>query len=137
MKRKENGYENWEDDENVFTQIVSGVMLGGVIVVLVAAFCLCLGGCSTLKTRRNAGDVRQSDAFILGELESAVSDFDGGIGRAIRESKGIADEVGRLEYLFDKYEQHAMRLRDEVNRLRAEIEGKGESNLDSRDSVRD
>ena len=133
MKNEEFDY----DEKKIVAQAIAGVMLGFVVGVLLVAFSVCLGGCSTLKTRRNAGDIRQSDAYVLGGIESAVSNFDDGIGRAIRESQGIADEVDRLEFLFDRYEQYALRLRDEVNRLRAEIENKGKDNLDIGNNLRD
>ena len=122
MKRKENGYENWEDDENVFAQIVSGVMLGGVIVVLVAAFCLCLGGCTTTtRIGTDPGAIRDSYSYIAGGLESAVSEFDRGIARAEAHSRGIQDEIERVIYLFNEYEREALYLRNEVSRLRAKI----------------
>ena len=133
MKNEEFDY----DEKKIVAQAIAGVMLGFVVGVLLVAFSVCLGGCSTLKTRRNAGDIRQSDAYVLGGIESAVSNFDDGIGRAIRESQGIADEVDRLEFLFNRYEQHALRLRDEVDSLRRQIEVPGEGDLGGGDDCSD
>lgn len=120
-----------------FVEGFAGCILFFVLLVLFFAFVVCLDGCATNRTRRNAGDVRLTDSYIAGSLESAVSDFDGGIGRTIRESRGIADEVDRLEFLFNRYEQHALRLRDEVDSLRRQIEGSGQDNLGGGDSHSD
>ena len=135
MKRREDSYEDvYENKIAGFFWNAAGFMFGLGVAVLVAIFCLYVGGCSTLKTRRNAGDIRNTDSFVLGELEGAVSAFDDGIGRAIRESRGIADEVDRLEFLFNRYEQQALRLRNEVDNLRKQIENKGEDYLGRGDS---
>lgn len=115
----------------------AGFLLAVVACAVIASFVVCLGGCATVRTRRNAGDIRLTDTYIAGSLESAVSDFDGGIGRTIRESEGIADEVDRLEFLFNRYEQHAMRLRNEVDNLRRQIEVSGKSDLGGVDSDSD
>ena len=131
---KKNEDEKFLESVEKFAKTCGGALLAFGVLVAVAVYCVCLGGCATTRTRGNAGDIRLTDSFILGGLENAVSDFDDGIGRAVRESRGIADEIDRLEFLFDRYEQQALRLRDEVNRLRAEIENKSEDNLDSGNS---
>lgn len=134
-QKREYCYEGSFFDKNkTWLGVVAGGMLGFVAILVVAAFCVCSSGCATSRTRRNAGDIRLSDSYILGGIENAVSNFDDGIGRAVRESKGIANEVDRLEFLFNRYEQHALRLRDEVNNLRAEIKNARKDNLDSGDS---
>lgn len=134
--------DNWEDKSNEldFEKFFIKT-LALVAMLFVCAFiplCLvCATGCSTTIKHRNAGDIRNTDSYIVGGLESAVSDFDDGIGRAIRESRGIADEVDRLEFLFNRYEQYALRLRNEVDSLRKQIEGKDEGTLDRGDSSSD
>ena len=99
----------------------SGYFFAVVFALGLLLFVVCAGGCSTAIGHRDIGDIRQSDSYILGGIENAVSNFDDGIGRAVRESKGIADEVDRLEFLFNRYEQQALRLRNEVDSLRAKI----------------
>lgn len=99
----------------------SGYFFAVVFAFGLLLFVVCAGGCSTTIKHRNTGDIRNTDSYIAGELESAVSAFDDGIGRTIRESRGIADEVDRLEFLFNRYEQQALRLRNEVDSLRAKI----------------
>ena len=101
-----------------------------VIAIFLYFFIMFGSGCSTTVKHRNAGDIRNTDSYIVGGLESAVSDFDDGIGRTIRESRAIADEVDRLEFLFNRYEQYALRLRNEVDNLRKQIEGEDEGPLD-------
>lgn len=128
MERK-NEEERFLDSTEKFLRGCAGFLLIVVACAVIASFAVCLGGCATIRTRRNAGDIRLTDSYIAGSLESAVSDFDGGIGRTIRESKGIADEVDRLEFLFNCYEQHAMRLRNEVDSLRRQIEISGKNDL--------
>ena len=127
---KKNDEERFLDFTERFLRNCAGFMLAVIVCVVVLSIVVCLGGCTTVRTRRNAGDIRKSDTYIAGGIESAVSAFDDGIGRAVRESRGIADEVDRLEFLFDRYEQHALRLRNEVDSLRKQIENKGEDNLD-------
>lgn len=112
------------------------VYVAGVVIFL-SFFIMFGSGCSTTIKHRDTGDIRNTDSYIVGGLESAVSDFDDGIGRTIRESKGIADEVDRLEFLFNRYEQNALQLRDEVDDLRKQIEGAGESDFGGGDSHSD
>ena len=148
MKRKSLNYSQFMSERMVYESsflerhkkafsVVSVFCLGLVILLSVAALCVCASGCATSRTRGNAGDIRLTDSYIAGRLESAVSDFDGGIGRAIRESRGVADEVDRLEFLFNSYEQHALRLRGEVDSLRRQIEKPSQSNLGGGNSITD
>lgn len=126
---KRNEKEMFLDSTERFLRNCAGFLLVVVACTVIASFVVCLGGCATVRTRRNAGDIKLTDSYIAGSLESAVSGFDGGIGRTIRESKGIADEVDRLEFLFNRYEQYAMRLRNEVDSLRRQIEVSGKNDL--------
>lgn len=97
------------------------VLLSAVIcVVSVVATCLCR--CASAGVVGDAGDVRQSNSYIAGKLEASVESFDRGIGDALERSRVIKDDIERLVYLFDKYEQAALGLRDEVERLRREVE---------------
>jgi hypothetical protein len=122
--KKENGYEKFgkEERRSFFVQTVAGVVLGIVVAVLVAAFSVCLGGCSTTtRIGTDPGAIRDSYSYIAGGLESAVSEFDRGIARAEAHSRGIQDEIERVIYLFNEYEREALYLRNEVSRLRAKI----------------
>ena len=122
------------DVENWIVLLFSSLCVAIVFVFGLLLFLVCAGGCSTAIGHRDIGDIRQSDSYILGELESAVSNFDDGIGRAVRESRGIADEIDRLEFLFNRYEQYALRLRNEVDSLRKQIEGEDKGHLDRGDN---
>lgn len=126
---KKNEEERFLDSTERFLCNCSGFLLVVVVCTVIASFIVCAGGCVTVKTRRNTGDIRLTDSYIAGSLESAVSDFDGGIGRTIRESRDIADEIDRLEFLFNRYEQHALHLRNEVDSLRRQIEISDKSDL--------
>ncbi|MBO7123279.1 MAG: hypothetical protein J6V90_08375 [Treponema sp.] len=108
------------DDGYSFLRSVAGAIIAFVVLCLVSAFCLCIGGCAT--TKSHSGGVRESSSFIVGKLEGSVEDFDRGIARAVERSRSIEDELERLDYLFGQYEQTALRLRDQVDSLRAEIE---------------
>ena len=68
------------------------------------------------------GNIRETSAFVLGELESKINDFDRDVGRAVERSKSITDEVERLDYLFREYEQAALRLREDLRKTKAELE---------------
>ena len=91
-----------------------------VLFVTVCISMLFIGCKSTEHT--DIGNIRESSAFILGELESSIEDFDRGVERALERSKNITDEVVRLDYLFGEYEQAALRLRDDFIKTKAELE---------------
>jgi len=116
-----NEEEKYYDKTERFLRRFAGGILLLVAVLLVALFCLCAGGCTTTRVGTDVGDVRESYSYIAGGLESAVAEFDRGIARAESHSRGIQDEIERLDYLFGQYEQKALRLRDEVDSLRAKI----------------
>lgn len=78
-------------------------------------------GCKTTE-HTDVGNIRESSSFIIGELESSITTFDRGVGRAIERSKNITDEVERLDYLFGEYEQAALRLREDLIKTKAELE---------------
>ena len=90
-------------------------------------------GCKTAELNTDVGNIRESGAFILGELESKINAFDRGVERAIERSQSITDEVERVDYLFREYERAALQLRKELVETRAKLEAL--SNIyDSRDS---
>lgn len=103
-----------------FLQIIAGGLIGFVAIVLVSAFCVCAGGCAT--TKSHSGRVRESDSYFIGKLETTIERFDEGIAGAVERSRGIENELERVDYLFGQYESAVGRLRDEVNTLRREIE---------------
>lgn len=91
--------------------------------VLFVAVCMSLLfiGCKSAE-HTDIGSIRETSAFILGELESKIDAFDRGVERAIERSKSITDEVARLDYLFGEYEQAALRLREDLRKTKAELE---------------
>jgi hypothetical protein len=94
-----------------------------VIIVVICAF----SGCRT--TKAATGTAGYTNAYILGQLTESVNEFDRGIGTAIEKSRNITDEVDRIDKLFTEYERSALRLRDEIDNLRKQIEdqNKGDS----------
>lgn len=90
------------------------------IFAVVCMSLLCIG-CKTTE-HTDIGNIRESSAFILGELESSIEDFDRNVGRAVERSKRIEDEVARLDYLFGEYEQAALQLRECYRKAKAELE---------------
>lgn len=125
-----NEEEEYYDKTERFLRWFAGGLLLLVAVIVVAAFCLCAGGCSTTRVGTDAGDIRESYSYIAGGLESAVAEFDRGIARAESHSRGIQDEIERLDYLFGQYEQKALRLRETVNSLRAKIKNAEKTSAD-------
>lgn len=104
-------------DYNGFTK--KDWVVYSVIVAILIFISVLFGGCKSTRVTTDPGDIRQSSTYILGQLESSVETFDRGVERALERSKGIEDEIDRLDYLFREYEQAALRLRDEVNKIRA------------------
>lgn len=108
------------------------------LFILFVAVCMSLLfiGCKSTE-HTDIGNIRESSAFILGELESKIDAFDRGVERAIERSKSITDEVARLDYLFGEYEQAALRLREDLRKTKAELEALsniyGNSDSDSTD----
>lgn len=93
----------------------------GICVVIVVLVCV-FGGCSTTRVTTDPGDIRQSNAYIIGELTQSVDEFDRGLGKATEKSRNITDAVDRVDYLFQQYEQAAVRLRNEVDTLRERLQ---------------
>lgn len=105
------------------------------------AFCitLCGAGCQSARLSEDAGGVIAGNARTAGKLEATVSSLDrilegsrDRIGVITRASERIADGIDRAEFLFSEYEQEVGRLLDEVDQLRNQIEGEGESNSNVR-----
>lgn len=91
------------------------------IVFVTVCISLLFIGCKTTE-HTDIGNIRESSAFVIGELESSIEAFDRNVGRAVERSKGIEDEVARLDYLFGEYEQAALRLREDLRKAKAELE---------------
>lgn len=98
--------------------MVKKFFIGFVFVVCIA---LLLIGCKSAE-HTDIGNIRESSSYILGELESSITTFDRGVGRAIERSKSITDEVERLDYLFREYERAALQLREDLRKTKAELE---------------
>ena len=101
----------------------------GLCVILVVLVCV-FGGCSTTRVTTDPGDIRQSNAYIIGELTQSVDEFDRGLGEATEKSRNITDAVDRVDYLFQQYEQKAVRLRNEVDTLRERLQKEEQDNND-------
>lgn len=91
-----------------------------ILFVSVCMSLLFIGCKSTEHT--DIGNIRESSAFVIGELESSIEDFDRNVGRAVERSKCIEDEVARLDYLFGEYEQATLQLREDLRKTKAELE---------------
>lgn len=107
-----------------------------VLIVIVVLICL-FGGCSTTRITTDHGDIRQSNAYIIGELTQSVDEFDRGLGEATEKSRNITDAIDRVDYLFQQYEQKAIRFRNEVDTLRERLqkEEQGHNNRDANNSA--
>ena len=103
-----------------------------ICIVIVVLICL-LGGCTTTRITTDPGDIRQSNAYIIGELTQSVDEFDRGLGEATEKSRNITDAIDRVDYLFQQYEQKAIRLRNEVDTLRERLQ-KEEQDYNNRNS---
>lgn len=103
---------------------------GVVIIFLICIF----GGCKT--TASAAGNTGYTNAYIIGQLAESVNEFDRGAGEAVNKSRDITDAVDRIDSLFTEYERAALRLRDEVDSLRKQIQDKdkGDSGRDNSNS---
>ena len=92
-----------------------------IVFTVICCISLLFIGCKSAE-HTDVGSIRESGAFIIGELESKIDAFDRGVGRAVERSKSIEDEVARLDYLFGEYEQAALRLREDLRKAKAELE---------------
>ena len=99
----------------------------GVCIVIVILVCIFTGCSTTTRITTDTGDIRQSNAFIIGELTQSVNEFDRGLGEATEKSRNITDAVDRVDYLFQQYEQKAIRLRNEVDTLRERLQKEEQS----------
>lgn len=114
-------------DYNGFTKkdwIIYGVI--AAVLIFISVF---FGGCGSTRITAIPGDIRQSNAYIIGELAQSVNEFDRGLGEATEKSRNITDAVNRVDYLFQQYEQAALRLRNEVNTLRERLQKEEQNNI--------
>lgn len=107
-------------DYNGFTK--KDWVVYSVIVAILIFISVLFGGCKSTRITTDLGDIRQSNAYIIGELTQSVDEFDRGLGEATEKSRNITDAVDRVDYLFQQYEQAALRLRNEVNTLRERLQ---------------
>ena len=108
-----------------------------LFLVLCAAVCVsvCFTDCATTGLQRNTGDVIAANARAAGRLEATVSSLDDIVSDSrerlaivSRASQRIAGGIDRVEYLFGEYEQETLRLLDEIDSLRSQIEAEGKDN---------
>ena len=92
-----------------------------IFVILAVCMSLLFIGCKSAE-HTDIGSIRESSAYVIGELESSIESFDRNVGRAVERSKCIEDEVARLDYLFGEYEQAALQLREDLRKTKAELE---------------
>lgn len=114
-------------DYNGFTKkdwIIYGVI--AAVLIFISVF---FGGCGSTRITAIPGDIRQSNAYIIGELAQSVNEFDRGLGEATEKSRNITDAVNRVDYLFQQYEQASLRLRNEVNTLRERLQKEEQNNI--------
>ena len=113
-----------------------------IVFAVVCCVTLLFTGCKSAQLNTDIGSVRESGAYILGELESKIDAFDRGVERAIERSQSITDEVERLDYLFGEYERAALQLREDLRKTKAELEalqniyGSGDSDSTADDSIK-
>lgn len=93
-----------------------------IVFAVVCCISWLFTGCKTAELNTDVGNIRESGAYILGELEDSLYTFDRGVERAIERSQSITDEVARLDYLFREYEQAALQLREELTETKAKLE---------------
>lgn len=96
-------------------------MFKKLFIVFAACVSLLFIGCKSTE-HTDVGSIRESSAFILGELESKIDAFDRGVERAIERSKSIEDEIDRADYLFGEYERAALQLREDLRKAKADLE---------------
>ena len=105
-----------------------------IYTVVLAVVCLCLfSGCCT-SGRIGDKDVIEGTSRATGQLEATVKALDGTVTNSreriadiIEKSRGIADGIERVEYLFNEYEREVERLLNEIDRIRNETESQGKS----------
>ena len=113
-------------------------MVKKVIVMSAVCVSLLFIGCKSAE-HTDIGNIRETGAYVIGELEASVAAFDRNVGRAVERSKCIEDELARLDYLFGEYEQAALRLREDLRKTKAELEALQNihDNSDSSSTVND
>ncbi|MBQ2553000.1 MAG: hypothetical protein II563_09180, partial [Treponema sp.] len=100
-----------------------------IYTVVLAVVCLCFfSGCCT-SGRIGGKDVIEGTSRATGQLEATVKALDGTVTNSreriadiIEKSRGIADGIERVEYLFNEYEREVERVLGEIDRIRNETE---------------
>lgn len=106
-----------------------------VMLIVIGVFIFLLAGCCTCRrTGTDDKDVIAGNSRATGKLEATVQALDGTVANSrerianiIETSRGIADGVERVEYLFNEYEREVEQLLKEIDRIRNEAEFQGES----------
>lgn len=97
-------------------------------IAIIFFICIFGGGCKT--TSSAVGSDGYTNAYIIGQLTESVNEFDRGIEATIAKSRNITDEIDRIDNLFSEYERAAIKLRDEIDNLRKQIEDENKSHID-------
>lgn len=125
------------DKNKTWLGVVAGGMLGFVAILIVAAFCVCTGGCAS-RAAGEAVDVIARDSQLRGRLESTVESLDGTIldsverlEAVVEDSRKIESGAKRLDFLFTCYEQEVYRLINEMRGASDRIKDSVENYLDS------
>jgi hypothetical protein len=112
-----------------------------VILVYVGSFMF--QSCSSCReiAKSDIADAIAGNSYAAGRLEATITALDGTISGSrkriadiIEASRGIADGIERIEYLFETYESEVERLLSEIDSIRAEIEIPSKNNSDGGDS---
>lgn len=109
------------DNENKFLQAFAGAIIGFVVLCLVSAFCVCIGGCKSAPAFTT--ELGERNQFVLGQLDSTITSLNRELNQSndeIREclerSRDIEDGARRIKYLFGEYVKTVQRIQDANNR---------------------
>ena len=116
-----------------------------VMYLFIGVYLFMLAGCCTCgRINADTKDIIAGNSRATGKLEATITALDGTvtssrerIANIIETSRGIADGIERVEYLFNEYESEVERLLDEIDRIRNEAEIQGENNNDSSGNTTD
>ena len=83
-----------KNEEKFAFAFLLGTLLFVVFCFVMSAFT----GCASASVRHDPGRIRESSAYIIGQLESSIEEFDTGLRREIERSRGIESELELYDY---------------------------------------